>query len=103
MSSKTTLKKETSKEESKEKKESEPELETDFQEIEKFEDLEIDEKIIRGVFSYGFEKPSPIQKKAVRPVLSGRDVIAQAQSGTGKTATFTLGVLGRINVAENKV
>jgi len=105
MSSKTTLKKETSetsKEESKEKKESEPELETDFQEIEKFEDLEIDEKIIRGVFSYGFEKPSPIQKKAIRPVLSGRDVIAQAQSGTGKTATFTLGVLGRINVAENK-
>jgi translation initiation factor 4A len=95
MSSKTTLKKEES-------KNSEPELETDFQEIEKFEDLDIDEKIIRGVFSYGFEKPSPIQKKAVRPVLSGRDVIAQAQSGTGKTATFTLGVLGRINVAENK-
>lgn len=72
-----------------------------FDEIEKFEDLDIDENIIRGVFSYGFEKPSPIQKKAIRPVLSGRDVIAQAQSGTGKTATFTLGVLGRINVGEN--
>ena len=74
----------------------------EFEEIEKFEDLDINESIIRGVFSYGFEKPSPIQKKAIRPVLSGRDVIAQAQSGTGKTATFTLGVLGRINVAENK-
>jgi superfamily II DNA/RNA helicase len=82
----------------------EPKKEKDviFDEIEKFEDLDIDENIIRGVFSYGFEKPSPIQKKAIRPVLSGRDVIAQAQSGTGKTATFTLGVLGRINVAENK-
>lgn len=102
MSSKTTLKKETSEKSKEESKNSAPELETDFQEIEKFEDLDIDEKIIRGVFSYGFEKPSPIQKKAVRPVLSGRDVIAQAQSGTGKTATFTLGVLGRINVAENK-
>lgn len=74
----------------------------EFNEIEKFEDLEIDEKIIRGVFSYGFETPSPIQKKAVLPFLSGRDVIAQAQSGTGKTATFTLGVLGRIKVSENK-
>jgi translation initiation factor 4A len=102
MSSKTTLKKETSEKSKEESKNSAPELETDFQEIEKFEDLDIDEKIIRGVFSYGFEKPSPIQKKAIRPVLSGRDVIAQAQSGTGKTATFTLGVLGRINVAENK-
>jgi translation initiation factor 4A len=73
-----------------------------FDDIEKFEDLEIDPKILRGVFSYGFETPSPIQQKAIRPVLSGRDVIAQAQSGTGKTATFTLGVLGRINPSENK-
>jgi translation initiation factor 4A len=73
-----------------------------FDEIEKFEDLDIDQKILRGVFSYGFESPSPIQKKAIRPVLSGKDIIAQAQSGTGKTATFTLGVLGRINPSENK-
>ena len=73
-----------------------------FDEIEKFEDLDVDPKILRGIFSYGFENPSPIQKKAICPVLSGRDIIAQAQSGTGKTATFTLGVLGRINPAENK-
>lgn len=73
-----------------------------FDEIEKFEDLEIDENIIKGIFAYGFETPSPIQQKAIRPVLSGRDIIAQAQSGTGKTATFTLGVLGRINPSENK-
>ena len=80
----------------------ENEKEEFIDEIEKFEDLEIDEKILRGIFSYGFENPSPIQKKAIVPVLSGRDVIAQAQSGTGKTATFTVGVLGRINPAENK-
>ncbi len=80
----------------------ENEKEEFIDEIEKFEDLEIDEKILRGIFSYGFENPSPIQRKAIVPVLSGRDVIAQAQSGTGKTATFTVGVLGRINPAENK-
>jgi len=104
---KSTLKKKKEpkkvKEEStKEDKKNKEDKEDIFDEIEKFEDLDIDENIIRGVFSYGFEKPSPIQKKAICPVLSGRDVIAQAQSGTGKTATFTLGVLGRINVAENK-
>jgi len=113
MSSKKTTKektKETTKETTKDSKEADSkEAESndsknneEFDEIESFEELDIDKNIIRGVFSYGFEKPSPIQKKAIRPVLSGRDVIAQAQSGTGKTATFTLGVLGRINVAENK-
>lgn len=72
-----------------------------YDEIESFEDLEIDSDIIRGIFSYGFENPSPIQKKAIRPLLDGQDVIAQAQSGTGKTATFCLGVLGLINSKEN--
>jgi superfamily II DNA/RNA helicase len=43
-------------------------------------------KIIKG-----FEKPSAIQQRAIVPVVTGRDVIAQAQSGTGKTATFSIG------------
>ena len=75
--------------------------ESKYDEIESFEDLEIDSNIIRGIFSYGFENPSPIQKKAIIPLLDGKDVIAQAQSGTGKTATFCLGVLGLINTKEN--
>jgi len=73
-----------------------------YNEIESFEDLDIHENIIRGIFSYGFELPSPIQKKAIQPILDGKDVIAQAQSGTGKTATFCLGVLGLIEEKKNE-
>jgi len=72
--------------------------------IETFDDLSelIDLKIIRGVMSYGFEDPSPIQKKAIKPLLGKFDLIAQAQSGTGKTATFCIGTLGRIDFTKNE-
>jgi translation initiation factor 4A len=62
-----------------------------------FEDLNLKETLLRGVYSYGFELPSAIQQKAILPVLDGHDVIGQAQSGTGKTATFTIGLLQRID------
>ena len=65
--------------------------------IENFEDLELNDNITRGIFSYGFERPSPIQAKAIRPVITGRDVIAQAQSGMGKTGAFTIGTLSRVD------
>ena len=52
---------------------------------------------MRGIYAYGFEKPSAIQQRAVKPTLLGRDVIAQAQSGTGKTATFAVGILQRLD------
>ena len=73
--------------------------------IETFDDLgkELDLKIVRGVMSYGFETPSLIQQKAIRPILGGYDVIAQAQSGMGKTATFCIGALGRIDMAQNQI
>jgi translation initiation factor 4A len=67
-----------------------------------WDELEIEPSILRGIFAYGFEKPSPIQQRAIKPVIEGRDVIAQAQSGTGKTATFTIGALQRINITEPK-
>jgi translation initiation factor 4A len=63
----------------------------------------ISDNIIRGIFSYGFEKPSIIQARAVRPVLSGNDVIAQAQSGMGKTGAFAIGTLGRIDENQNAI
>ena len=66
-----------------------------------WDELEIDKNILRGIFGYGFESPSPIQQRAIKPVIDGRDVIAQAQSGTGKTATFTIGALQRVNIAEH--
>ena len=49
------------------------------------------EDLLRGIYSYGFEKPSAIQQRAIKPLIIMRDTIAQAQSGTGKTATFTIG------------
>ena len=59
--------------------------------------LDLNTNLLRGVYSYGFEKPSPIQKKAIIPILNKRDVIAQAQSGTGKTGAFTISVLQSID------
>ncbi len=73
----------------------------DYGSIESFEDLDIDEKITMGILGYGFEKPSPIQQRGILPMLAGRDIIAQAQSGTGKTATFCIGALGVIKPQEN--
>lgn len=69
--------------------------------INSWDELELDPKILRGIFTYGFERPSPIQQRAIKPVIEGRDIIAQAQSGTGKTATFTIGALQRINFNES--
>jgi len=65
--------------------------------VESFDDLDLDERLLRGIYSYGFEKPSAIQQRAIKPVLAGRDVIGQAQSGTGKTATFVVGALQTID------
>ena len=70
--------------------------------IDSWDDLEIEPSILRGIYAYGYEKPSPIQKKAIKPIISGRDIIAQAQSGTGKTATFSIGALSRIDLEKNK-
>lgn len=70
-------------------------------EINSWDDLDISPEILRGIYSCGFEKPSPIQRKAIKPMISGKDMIAQAQSGTGKTATFTIGALTHIKLEEN--
>ena len=69
--------------------------------IESWDEFEINNNLLRGVYSCGFEKPSPIQQKAIKPILDGRDVLGQAQSGTGKTATFSIGILNKI-VIENR-
>ena len=66
-------------------------------EIKSWEDLDVDERILRGINSMGFECPSPIQQRAIKPIAMGRDIVAQAQSGTGKTATFAIGALSRID------
>ena len=73
-------------------------FETSVNEIKTWDELNLDPCILRGIFSNGFEKMSPIQQKAIKPVIDGKDVIAQAQSGTGKTATFSIGALQQINL-----
>lgn len=65
--------------------------------IMKFEDLQINEDIKRAVLEMGFEEPSPIQAQSIPVILSGKDVIGQAQTGTGKTAAFSIPLLEMIN------
>jgi len=68
-----------------------------------FDDMDLPEDVLRGVYGYGFEKPSPIQQKAIKPIKDGRDILAQAQSGTGKTGAFTIGSLSRMDPSLRKV
>ena len=70
-------------------------------EILAWDDLEIDPNLLRGIYAYGFEKPSPIQQKAIKPLILKKDIVAQAQSGTGKTATFTIGALANVDITDN--
>lgn len=62
-----------------------------------FEELGLKDNLLRGVFGYGFEQPSTIQQRAILPIIRGHDVLAQSQSGTGKTATFAIGALQNID------
>lgn len=68
-------------------------------EINDWEDLDTNPDLLRGIYSSGFEKPSPIQKKAIRSMFLKNDVIAQAQSGTGKTACFSISALHLVNTS----
>lgn len=64
---------------------------------ESFDDMNVKENLLRGIYAYGFEKPSAIQQRAIVPCIKGYDVIAQAQSGTGKTATFSISILEQLD------
>jgi len=66
-------------------------------EVKKFDDLNLKKTLLRGIYSYGFEKPSAIQCKAIPELTKGTDIIAQAQSGTGKTGAFTIGALQKLD------
>merc|ERR1711933_257768 len=66
-----------------------------------FDDMSLREDLLRGIYAYGFEKPSAIQQRAILPCIDGKDVIAQAQSGTGKTATFSIAILQQIDISLN--
>ncbi|EME26489.1 eukaryotic translation initiation factor eIF-4A [Galdieria sulphuraria] len=71
--------------------------------IPSFEELGLKKELLRGIYSYGFERPSAIQQRALAPALKGRDVIAQAQSGTGKTAMLSVIALNSVDIKTREV
>lgn len=71
--------------------------------VSSFDVMDLKQNLLRGIYAFGFEKPSAIQQRAIVPCTTGRDVIAQAQSGTGKTATFSISILQRIDENEPNV
>jgi translation initiation factor 4A len=58
-----------------------------------WEEVDLKRTLLRGIYAVGFEKPSPIQQQAILPMTSGRDILAQAQSGTGKTGAFCISTI----------
>jgi ATP-dependent RNA helicase DeaD len=71
--------------------------------VESFQDLGLKEPLLRSISDVGYEAPTPIQSVAIPPLLAGRDLIGQAQTGTGKTAAFGLALLQAIDPAERSV
>lgn len=71
--------------------------------IPSFDDMPLHQNLLRGIYSYGFEKPSSIQQRAIAPFTRGGDIIAQAQSGTGKTGAFSIGLLQRLDFRHNVI
>jgi len=74
-----------------------------IREYKSFDEMNLNDQILRGIYSFGFEKPSPVQEKAIVPMMEGHDLLAQAQSGTGKTGTFVIGGISRIDTSRNEV
>jgi superfamily II DNA/RNA helicase len=74
----------------------------EVKEYKAFDDMGLPDNLLRGIYSYGFEKPSRIQEKAIVPIRERKDILAQAQSGTGKTGAFTIGSMCVIEPTLNK-
>ena len=71
--------------------------------LEKFGDLELDKKIVAALADMGFEEPSPIQKEGIPIALEGKDMIGQAQTGTGKTAAFGIPILQNMDMHDKHI
>jgi ATP-dependent RNA helicase DDX6/DHH1 len=68
-----------------------------------FEEFLISRELMMGIYEAGFERPSPIQEEAIPVALTGRDILARAKNGTGKTAAFVIPTLERINTKSTKI
>eukprot|EP00659_Diplonema_papillatum_P001305 gene1305-2015_t len=69
--------------------------------VDTFDDMGLHRSLLRGIYAYGFEKPSDIQRRVIVPFVKGRDLHAQSQAGTGKTAIFVIGILQRVDWAQS--
>ncbi len=67
--------------------------------IKNWDDLNLNDNLLRGIYSYGFENPTPIQCSSILPLINNIDIVAQAQSGTGKTGSFVISSLQKIDVS----
>jgi ATP-dependent RNA helicase len=65
--------------------------------VKSFDEMSLRDDLLRGIFSYGFEKPSAIQQRALLPIVNNRDVIAQAQSGTGKSSLIAMSICQKVD------
>jgi translation initiation factor 4A len=74
-------------------------VETEVPVYKSFDDMGLPEQLLRGIYSHGFEVPSAIQQRGIVPIKNNLDVLAQAQSGTGKTGTFCIGSLCKVDPA----
>jgi ATP-dependent RNA helicase DDX6/DHH1 len=68
-----------------------------------FENYYLKRELLMGIFEKGFEKPSPIQEEAIPIILAGRDVLARAKNGTGKTAAFIIPCLEKVDPTKNEI
>eukprot|EP00042_Codosiga_hollandica_P046380 m.487250 g.487250 ORF g.487250 m.487250 type:complete len:516 (+) comp57222_c0_seq3:503-2050(+) len=68
-----------------------------------FEDFLLKRELLMGIFEKGFEKPSPIQEQSIPVALGGRDILARAKNGTGKTASYLIPILERVDPAKNAI
>lgn len=70
--------------------------------VQSFQDLALIDPILQALNDVGYETPTPIQAKTIPPLIEGRDIIGQAQTGTGKTAAFALPILSHIDTSNNR-
>ena len=68
-----------------------------------FEDYYLKRELLMGIFEMGFEKPSPIQEESIPIALAGRDILARAKNGTGKTAAFLIPLLEKIDKSKDVI
>lgn len=70
--------------------------------VKSFDEMGLRDDLLRGIFAYGFEKPSAIQQRALLPIIQGRDVIAQAQSGTGKSSLIAMSICQTVDTKQRE-